>query len=85
MADLKRAQDAAGVDRAGELPDHLEPVLRYLAVSAAPLEDLVEILPRAVATMRKDLEKADESNPYRHVLAAAAAALRQRLARGAAV
>ncbi len=85
MADMKRAQDAAGVDRAGELPDHLEPVMRYLAATMDPLHDLVEILPGAVASMRKDLKKADKDNPYRYVLAAAAAAIRQCLAQGAAV
>lgn len=85
MAGLKRAQDQVAVDRFGELPDHLEPVLRYLAATQDPAEDLVEVLPSTIDAMRKDLKKAEKDNPYRHVLAAAAAAVRQRLAEGAAV
>lgn len=84
MANLKRAQDEAGVERYGELPDHLEPVLRYLAAAQQPVEDLVEVVPATVETMRRDLKKADKANPYRHVLAAASAAIRQRLSEGAA-
>lgn len=69
MADLKRAQDEAGVDREGELPDHLGPVLRLLDVLAPA--DLVEVLPAAIRRMQVQLREADRSNPYRHVLAAA--------------
>jgi nitrate reductase delta subunit len=75
MAALKVAQDGAGIGRAGELPDHLEPVLRYLATAAAPFPQLVEVLPRAVTRMKKTLNEAEANNPYRHVLAAAAEAI----------
>lgn len=71
MADLNRAMAGAGVDPAGELPDHLEPVLRYLAAAADPLPDLVEVADRAVEKMEKELKKAEADNPYRWVLAAA--------------
>ena len=70
MAALKVAQDEAGVDRDGELPDHLEPVLRYLAVVGRPIAALVEFVPQAVSRMAKTLKEAEADNPYRHVLAA---------------
>jgi nitrate reductase delta subunit len=85
MADLQRAQLDAGVDQQGELPDHLAPILAYLAAVDQPLDDLVEVLPGAVTTMRRELAKSDPDNPYRHVLAAAAAAIDARLAKGASV
>ena len=70
MAALKVAQDEAGVDRDGELPDHLEPVLRYLAVVERPIAALVEIIPQAMSRIAKTLKEAEADNPYRHVLAA---------------
>ena len=71
MAGLKVAQDEAGVDRAGELPDHLEPVMRYLAAVDRLFPPLVEVFPQAVSKMKKTLKEAEADNPYRHVLAAA--------------
>jgi nitrate reductase molybdenum cofactor assembly chaperone NarJ/NarW len=85
MADLQRAEWEAEVDQAGELPDHLLPVLRYLAITEAPLPDVVEVLPRAVDEMRKDLRRAEPDNPYLHLLDAAAAAVDARLSQGAPV
>ncbi|HKZ29061.1 MAG TPA: nitrate reductase [Acidimicrobiia bacterium] len=70
MASLKVAQDEAGIERHGELPDHLEPVLRYLAATDQPLPALTGVFSQAVARMKKTLEKAEADNPYRHVLAA---------------
>jgi len=72
MADLNRAMFDAGVDLDGELPDHVAPVLRYLARADEPLTDLVEVLPGALSTMAKTLAKADAGNPYQHLLAATA-------------
>lgn len=74
MAGLKVAQDEIGIDRRGELPDHLEPVLRYLAATNEPFPGLVEVFAQAVSKMRKTLKDAEAGNPYRHVLAAAAEA-----------
>jgi nitrate reductase delta subunit len=79
MADLARAQTAAGVDAAGELPDHLEPILRYLDAGPSPMSDLVEILPQALARMIGDLHSADAKNPYRHVLRAVSAVIDERV------
>jgi nitrate reductase delta subunit len=74
MADLKGAMADAGIDLAGdcggELPDHIEPVLRYLAATDEPLADLLEVLPDAVSSMRATLRKASPDNPYCHLLAA---------------
>lgn len=70
MADLNRAMDEAGVDLGGELPDHIEPVLRYLATVEEPLDDLVAVVHPAVESMRKTLDANSPKNPYRHVLAA---------------
>ena len=72
MADLNRSMHDAGIELDGELPDHIAPVLRYLAVADEPLPDLVEVLSGAVATMAQTLHKADAKNPYRHLLAATA-------------
>ena len=74
MAGVKVAQDEAGIDRRGELPDHLEPVLRYLNTSDHPFPGLVEVFAQALAKMKKTLKEAEADNPYRHVLAAAAEA-----------
>ena len=60
----------AGVDLHGDLPDHIEPVLRYLAATETPLRDLLDVLPGAVATMNQTLKRAAPDNPYCHLLAA---------------
>ncbi|MEZ5381429.1 MAG: hypothetical protein R2754_06480 [Microthrixaceae bacterium] len=70
MADLKRDMERHNVDLMGELPDHIEPVLRYLAQVPAPLTDLTDVAAASVATMSKTLATAAPENPYRHVLAA---------------
>ena len=74
MAAVKVAQEAIGIDLHGELPDHLEPVLRYLAATDQPFPGLIEVFPQAVSKMRKTLKDAEADNAYRHVLAAAAEA-----------
>jgi nitrate reductase delta subunit len=70
MAAMKVAQDEAGIDRKGELPDHLDPLSRYLAVVDEPPPELVELFPQAIARMKKTLKAAEKGNPYRHVLRA---------------
>lgn len=70
MADLKVAMEHADVELGGELPDHIEPVLRYLAAVERPLDDLVDVLPSAAATMKQVLHNASPASPYRHLLAA---------------
>lgn len=79
MADLKADMESHSVELHGELPDHIEVVLRYIDAlahdGAEPREDLMEVLPDAVASMSHTLAKASAKNPYRHLLAATAAAL----------
>ena len=70
MADMVAAMKEADVDLRGELPDHIEPVLRYLAATDAPLDDLVEVLPGVIAEMNGVLKTAAPDNPYCHLLAA---------------
>jgi len=70
MADLKRSMGDVGVELGGELPDHIEPILRYLAATDTPLDDLVEVLPGTVTTMAHTLESAAPDNPYCHLMAA---------------
>ena len=70
MAEMKVAQDGAGIDRRGELPDHLEPLCRYLAAAENPSPRLIELLPGVISHMQKTLREAEKTNPYRHVLAA---------------
>ena len=70
MADLKRDMVRHDIDLSGELPDHIEPVLRYLGRVPAPLTDLTDVLATSVATMAATLATAAPDNPYRHVLAA---------------
>lgn len=70
MSELVPAMAEAGIDLNGELPDHIEPVLRYLAATDEPLPSLLEVLPGAVATMNEKLKRAAPDNPYRHLLAA---------------
>lgn len=72
MSDLNKAMRDAGIDLFGELPDHVEPLLRYIGSGAEPIEDLVDVFPSAVETMRQTLKKAAPKNPYNHLLAATA-------------
>ncbi len=73
MADLKGAMRETGTVLNGELPDHLEPILRYLAATDEPLEDLVDVLPGATTTMKKTLKAESPGNPYLHLLDATVA------------
>jgi len=73
MADMNAQMRAAGIPLHGELPDHIEPFLRYLASVDEPFSDLVEVLPGAVAMMQDTLADAAPKNPYRHLVDATAA------------
>ncbi len=59
-----------GIETDGELPDHLIPVLRYLAAAETPLPELLENLAPAVDKMRAALRKAEKDNPYLFLLQA---------------
>ena len=73
MAGLQAAMLDAGVTPEGELPDHIEPILRYLAVAEQPFADLLEVLPGAVVEMEHTLRRASPDNPYCHLFAATVA------------
>ena len=64
MADLNQEMKTCRLDLEGELPDHLRPILSYLAVVAAPLPELIEVLDPAITAMHKSLKKAEADNPY---------------------
>ena len=83
MAELRGQQRDVGVDPEGELPDHIAPILLYLDRVADPIPELAESLPKAVAAMLEDLRDSEPESPYRHLLAATAAAVDARLAEGA--
>ncbi len=70
MAEMKAELEREGVPLNGELPDHLDPLLRYLAVAEPPAPELVEVFPGAVAKMTKKLKVTDRSSPYLHLLKA---------------
>ena len=71
MAALNRALMETGIETEGELPDHLIPVLRYLARVADPLPELVAVLVPALRRMHAGLREADAHNPYLDLLDAA--------------
>ncbi len=71
MAKLNRALAELDIDPAGELPDHLVPVLRYLAAADQPLPELAEHLKTALDRMIAILKERDRGNPYLYVYEAA--------------
>ena len=70
LAQMNRAIHEAGIDPEGELPDHLQPVLRYMDVADQPLPALIDALVPAVRRMRAVLKKAEPANPYNHLFEA---------------
>lgn len=71
MAMLKQELGQTGIDLEGELPDHLVPVFRYLAVAGSPPAELLEVLVPALTKMRQQLREQDADNDYLPVLEAA--------------
>ncbi len=61
---LNRAFGEAGVSAEGELPDHLAPVLCYLAGATAPPDALAEVFDPAIDRMVARLREAEPDNPY---------------------
>jgi nitrate reductase delta subunit len=75
LARLVQIHAAYGFRTAGELPDHLSEVLRFLAVADGQERD--ELLrDGAIVAVDKMLEAMDRSDPHRDLLVAAAAVLR---------
>lgn len=64
MADLNAEYMHLGIDTAGEIPDHLIPVLRYLAVAETPLPELLQLLGPALQQIIYSLKTLESRNPY---------------------
>lgn len=79
LVEMARRLSDRGVDLDGELPDHLVPVLRYLAADPDPSERetplLDQALAPALAAILRSLRSAATDNPYVHVLEGVAKAL----------
>jgi nitrate reductase molybdenum cofactor assembly chaperone NarJ/NarW len=76
LARLNRELLETGVDAGGELPDHLAPVLRYLARTPSPLPELVELCEPALQRMITGLRRSEPDNPYVELLEAVSAVYR---------
>jgi nitrate reductase molybdenum cofactor assembly chaperone NarJ/NarW len=76
LASMSRELRETGIDTGGELPDHLAPVLHYLACSPHPLPDLIEGLGPALDRILKALRTTDPDNPYVSLFQAVQAACR---------
>ncbi len=68
MSKLNRAMAELDIDPAGELPDHLVPVLRYLDRANRPIPELTEKFQAALERMAATLREKDRSNPYLELL-----------------
>lgn len=79
LVEMARRLSERGVDLDGELPDHLVPVLRYLARNPEPTDGetplLDQALAPALASIIKSLRLSKDDNPYLHVLEGVAKAL----------
>lgn len=71
LVEMQAAVAAAGVDRDGEVADHLVPVLRYLDAESRPLPRLLDALGPALRSLHRSLEASQPPNPYRHLFFAA--------------
>lgn len=80
LSNLSRELLKMDIDTEGELPDHLIPILRYLALASDPLPELVEHLDPALRRMSAALRQAEANNPYLNLLDAAQELCKRRLA-----
>jgi nitrate reductase delta subunit len=76
MAELSAEYARLGVDSQGELPDHLIPVLRYLAKAKEPLPELLGLLGPALQQIAHTLRTLEPKNPYLYLLEATQGAVR---------
>ena len=76
MAKLNRAMAEQDIDPEGELPDHLVPILRYLAATDQPIPELIENFEKAVQRMIAVLREKEKGNPYIKLFEAVLAAFR---------
>lgn len=78
MSQLSKAMLENEINRDGELPDHLVPVLRYLEQVPEPVPELAQILEPALDKMVHKLQQEDPANPYLHLLQAVRLACNQK-------
>lgn len=71
LSTMSREMAENDIETDGELPDHLVPVLRYLAQAPAPQPELLDVLIPALERMEGTLRKAEPGNPYLYLLEAA--------------
>lgn len=76
MAELSAAYTPLGIDTAGEIPDHLIPVLRYLSVAKEPLPELLQLLEPALHQIIHTLKTLEPKNPYLLLLEATLEAIK---------
>lgn len=64
MSELNAEYARLEVDSSSEIPDHLIPVLRYLAVAEQPLPELLQLLEPALNQIIHTLKVLEPKNPY---------------------
>lgn len=64
MSELNAEYLKLEIDSSNEIPDHLIPVLRYLAVAEKPLSELLQLLEPALRQIIQTLKTLEPKNPY---------------------
>lgn len=76
MAELNAEYAKLEIDTSNEIPDHLIPVLRYLAVTEEPLPELLQLLEPALHQIIHTLKTLESKNLYLLLLEATLEALK---------
>ncbi len=76
MSELNAEYAKLEIDTSNEIPDHLIPVLRYLAVAEEPLPELLQLLEPALHQIIHTLKTLESKNPYLLLLEATLEALK---------
>ncbi|MCX7783520.1 MAG: nitrate reductase [Meiothermus sp.] len=85
MAELNAEYLRLGIDMAGEIPDHLIPVLRYLGVAEKSLPELLQLLGPALHQILHTLKTLEPGNPYLLLLEATQDAVKPYMKQAAAL
>lgn len=70
MSRLNQIMLKLRINKQGELPDHLIPILRCLDVSPSPIPDFDGVFIKSIKAMRKNLRSSEPDNPYNDLFAA---------------
>jgi nitrate reductase molybdenum cofactor assembly chaperone NarJ/NarW len=76
MSELNAEYARLGIDSSREIPDHLIPILRYLAVAEQPLPELLQLLEPALHQIIHTLKTLEPKNLYLLLLEATLEAVR---------